>query len=133
MRRSEERKRWLEQAEYDLEAAKALFEAKIFSYTCFLAEQSAQKSLKAYLYFKGERFVWEHSVQKLAEKCASYDKEFERFIEIGGILDRFYLATRYPDAVAPPALPYELYSPKEAEHSLQLAQQILNFVKAKTG
>lgn len=130
MRRSEEAKRWLEQAEHDLKVARTVFEARIFSYTCFLAEQSAQKSLKAFLYFKGERHIWEHSVQKLAEKCASYDKEFEKFIEPGGVLDRFYLATRYPDAVAPPAVPYKLFNQEDAQKALEVAGGIFSLVKA---
>ena len=109
------------------------YEGKNYAYACFMCEQSAQKSLKAYLYFRGERFVWEHSIQKLAEKCSKFDNEFEQVIEMGAVLDKYYLTTRYPDAIPPPAVPYELFTKKEAEGAIDLATKIINLVKNKIG
>jgi HEPN domain-containing protein len=123
--------RWLEQAEYDLYSAKRNFEQKIYAYTCFICEQSAQKAIKAYLYLKGERYIWEHSIQKLIEKSKDYDEEFAKFIETGAILDKYYLTTRYPDAIAPPAVPYKSFTEKEAKEAINLASKLLNFVKNK--
>lgn len=129
----EEARRWLEQAEYDLKSAKTNFEAKIYSYTCFMCEQSAQKSLKAYLYFKGERYVWEHSILKLSERCGKYDSDFEKIKSIGAILDKYYLTTRYPDAIPPPAAPFESFTEKEAQDAINFATEILDLVKSKIG
>ena len=56
-RNKEEAQRWIKQAEYDLKSAKINFDGENYAYTCFIFKQSAQKSLKAYLYFRGERFV----------------------------------------------------------------------------
>ena len=132
MKRSkEEALRWLKQAEYDLESAKRNFEQKIYSYVCFMCEQSAQKALKAYLYFRGERYIWEHSIQKLAEKAEKYDKDFATIQEMGMILDKYYLTTRCPDAIAPPALPFQSFTEKEAKEAIDLATKILNLVKEK--
>ncbi len=132
-KRKEEALRWLKQAEYDLESAKRNFEQKIYSYTCFMCEQSAQKAIKAFLYFNGERYIWEHSIQKLLLKCNNYDKECSKYFEAGAILDKYYLTTRYPDAIAPPAAPYESFTRREAKEAIDLAAEILKFVKNKIG
>lgn len=130
MKRSrEESQRWFKQSEYDFEAARRNFEQKIYSYACFIAEQAAQKALKSFLILKGERYVWEHSVQKLAEKCSYYDKKFTKFEASGAILDKYYLTTRYPDVIAPPAIPYESYIEKEALEAIDLARKILETVR----
>lgn len=125
----EESQRWFSQSEYDFEAARRNFEQKIYSYTCFLVEQAAQKALKSFLIFNGERYVWEHSVQKLVDKCSHYNEEFARLKESGAILDKYYLTTRYPDAIAPPALPYESYTEKEALEAIDLAKELLEKVR----
>jgi HEPN domain-containing protein len=129
----EESQRWFKQGEYDFKAARQNFEQKIYSYACFLAEQSAQKALKSFLIFKGERYVWEHSVQKLAEKCSQYDEEFTKFRASGAVLDKYYLTTRYPDVIAPPAIPYESYTEREALQAIDLAKEILEKVKSELG
>ena len=121
----------MKQADYDLEAAQKNFEMKIYALVCFLCEQSAQKALKAYLYFKGERYIWEHSIQKLVEKAKKYDGEFEKIREMGAILDKYYLITRYPDAVPSPAVPFESFTEREAKQAIDFASQILNFVKER--
>jgi len=132
MKRSkEEAERWLKQAEFDLHSAKKNYEQKIYSYTCFLCEQSAQKALKAYLFFKGERYVLEHSIKKLVENCSKFDAEFSLFEKHGAKLDKYYLSTRYPDALPFPAIPYESYTEEDAQEAIKLASEILNFVKNK--
>jgi len=132
MKRSkEEAKRWLDQAQYDFEIAKRMLSQEIYSYSCFLCEQAAQKALKAYLYYKGKRYVWEHSVQELARASREYDEKFEDTIEAGKILDRYYIPTRYPDALAPPAVPYKTYSEKDASQAVSLAEKIIEMVRGE--
>lgn len=124
--------RWLEQAEHDLDAAKKNLEIlKFYSDTCFLAEQAAQKALKAFLYFKGKRYVPIHSVVALVEAILEYDKEFEPLIKYGRKLDQYYIPTRYPDALASPAVPFETYTKEQAEEALKYAEEILKLVKGK--
>ncbi len=125
----EEANRWLEQAKHDFESAKRMYAQKDYSDACFFSEQAGQKALKAYLYFKGERYVWEHSIFKLAVRCKNYKSEFEQIIDCGKILDRYYLTTRYPDAIAPPAIPYESFTEKDAAEAISYAQKILEMVK----
>ena len=53
-----EANRWLEQAMYDFESAKRMYEQNDFSNACFFSEQAGQKALKAFLYLTGERAVY---------------------------------------------------------------------------
>ena len=124
--------RWLKQAEYNLRVAENNLKSDFYSAACFMSEQSAQVALKAYIISKTHRPVlWIHSIQKLSEKCAEYDKDFERLIEYGRILDRFYIPTRYPDAITPPALPYETYTKKDAKEAVRFSKNIISKVKKR--
>ena len=93
--------------------------------------QSAQVALKAFLIASKRRRVLEHSVQELADMCSQRDKDFEEFIEYGKILDRYYIPTRYPDALASPAVPYKTYREEDALNAILLAEKIIEVVKGK--
>lgn len=124
--------RWLKQAKHDLLVANRNIEDKFYADACYSAEQAAQKALKAYLYFQGERFVWEHSVRELVKRCLKFQLSFQKFEDLGKILDQYYIPTRYPDALAPPAVPYESYTKKEAEEAVKIAKEILEEVEKRT-
>lgn len=122
--------RWLEQAKHDLQSAKNNLEKVAFySDACFMSEQSAQKSLKAYLLFKGRRYIPIHSVRELANLCSQYERAFKKIVEYGMILDRYYILTRYPDALTPPAVPYKSYTEKDAIQAVRYAEEILQLVR----
>ncbi|MGR3309546.1 MAG: HEPN domain-containing protein [Candidatus Brocadiales bacterium] len=117
-------KRWLRQAEYDLkQAEKNLFDGS-FAYAAFFSEQSAQKSLKAYLIFKGKRFVFTHSVGELMKEAGTMDNSFLPLIDSGKRLDRHYITSRYPDALPEPAIPAESYTKSEAEEAVETAKKV---------
>lgn len=123
--------RWLDQAKHDLEVAEKILKLlNFYSDACYMAEQASQKALKAYLYFKGERYINIHSVRELIVLCSKHDKKSEKFIECGMILDRYYIPTRYPDALAPPAVPYKSYTKKEADEAVNSARDIIRFVES---
>lgn len=128
-RPTEERERWLKQAVHTLAVAQEQVRMGRFAEACFSAEQAAQTVLKAYLYGKGERVVLEHSIPALLARAAAFDRTFSALKEGGGVLDRYYLATRYPDALAPPAVPYESFSKDEAVAAVALAERIFQRVQ----
>lgn len=122
--------RWLQQAEHDLKMAERLREESPAD-SCYFAEQAGQKALKAYLYHQGSRGELEHSIRLLTQKCSSHDPSFRAGAERWKVLDQFYIPTRYPDALADPAVPCESYSVAQAEEGIQLASEIVDTVKAK--
>lgn len=126
----EELKRWLKQAKHDLEAAEIDLKNKFFADACYSAEQAAQKALKGYLYSKGSPLVWKHSVKELVAECSGYDNTFSDLFEAGKILDQYYIPTRYPDVLAPPAVPFESYTENQAVEAVELAKKILAKVES---
>ena len=122
--------RWLRQAEYDLKEAEKCLTDESFSYACFFAEQAAQKSLKGYLIGKGWRFVNIHAVGELLKEAAKLEREkFEELVVLGQRLDKYYLASRYPDALPDPAIPAESYGPDEGRETVEIARKIFSVAK----
>jgi HEPN domain-containing protein len=123
--------RWLRQAEHDVAIARGHQERGDFSDACFMAEQAAQKALKAFLIGHGNRSVPMHSVAQLAERCAQIDPAFTVHITAGRVLDQYYIPTRYPDALAPPALPFESYTQEQGMTAVAATQAIIALVAEK--
>jgi len=46
-------------------------------------------------------------------------------------LDRYYIPTRYPDALARPAVPYKTYTEKDAREALNFARKMVGKVSEK--
>ncbi|MCS6953684.1 MAG: HEPN domain-containing protein [Bryobacterales bacterium] len=123
--------RWLRQARYDLEQAQRLLEQQVYAYSAFLAEQAAQKALKAFLISRGRRSVMIHSVAELAREAARFDVEFSALIDRGRRLDRHYLTSRYPDALPDPVIPAEAYAREDAEEAVEAARAIVGLAAGR--
>jgi HEPN domain-containing protein len=128
----EEAKRWFLQALRDLADAKFNLLGERFNVACFLAQQSAEKAMKAYLFLKGADEVWGHSVGELCEDAKNFDEEFKEIETAAKSLDKYYIPTRYPNAL-PGGIPSESFDKTDAEKAISLAEKIINFIKSKTG
>ena len=130
MRRSplEEGQRWLSQAEEDLKWADELTRLGGYHIACFLAQQVAEKALKAYLYAQGEEIVLGHSVARLCEAAARYNPAFLEKQKTWSILDGYYVPTRYPNGL-PDSIPARVFTQEAARHAVDLAQQAIHFVR----
>jgi HEPN domain-containing protein len=124
-------KRWLAQAEHSLGMMRSLLEGGFWAGACFQAEQTAQLALKAFLYWRGRRFINIHSIRALALECGKEDAQFLVFESYGIVLDRYYLATRYPDVLPDPAIPFESFTQQEARQALGYATEIVELVRAQ--
>src|SRR5690242_1085239 len=123
--------RWLRQAEHDLRIARGHHERADYSDACFMAAQAAQKTLKAFLMQQGQRSVPLHSVAQLAERCAQFAPDSAAHVTAGRILDQYYIPTRYPDALAPPAVPFESYTQEQGAQAVAAAQALVTLVMQK--
>jgi len=126
-----EASRWLKQAQVDLGWAQHLLEEGAYYLVCFLSQQAAEKALKAFLYWQGEEVVLGHSVRQLCEKAAGYDESFAGNCPRWGILDTYYIPTRYPNGL-PDGTPAETYDEVSGREALSLAKQIVNHVASRT-
>jgi HEPN domain-containing protein len=122
--------RWLRQAEGDLEAARNSLEGRHYEWACFQAQQSAEKALKALLYQQGFTSMFTHSVADLVLEASKSFPEIGRVESEAKLLDTFYLATRYPNALASDRAPADYYSREEAERCLSSAESVLNVAKS---
>lgn len=118
--------RWLAQAQHDLRAA-ALNRQEFPEIACFLAQQSAEKALKAFLYSQGERQVLGHATHRLVQQCAEYVAGFAELLDACRQLDQYYIPTRYPNGL-PDGTPHEVYTPTQAAQAIGLAEQVIQFV-----
>ena len=94
-----------------------------------MSEQTAQKAMKAFLYAQGERVVAEHSIVSMMRRALSYDTAFQPLLEKAGVLDQYYIPTRYPDALADPAVPFESYTREQASYALAYARELVELVQ----
>jgi len=122
--------RWLEQALADRVGAQLLFDGGSYHLACFVAQQIAEKALKAFLYAQGEEFVVGHSVEVLSRWAAEFDSDFEKLRETVAPLDGYYIPTRYPNSL-PDSIPARVYTRAVAEEVLRLSDQALHLVQKK--
>lgn len=125
----QEADRWLTQAQHDRRAAEINRREGFAEIACFLAQQAAEKALKAYLYAQGERAVVGHATHLLVRQCADYDRAFDALRDACRNLDQYYIPTRYPNGL-PGGIPHDVYSDDQAQEALRLAGQVLDLVAA---
>jgi len=95
-------KEWLLYAKRDYDSALFLFEnmhPKPIEIVCYLCQQSAEKSIKAFLVAKGIEPPKTHDIGKLCELCAKYDKSFLEHYGICEKLTYYASNTRYPNKI----------------------------------
>ncbi|TVP79758.1 MAG: HEPN domain-containing protein [Puniceicoccaceae bacterium] len=111
---------WLDQAKDDLRWGVASAESGFYSQTCFIAQQVAEKSLKALAYSRGAALVRGHSVFLVCREL-EINGELE---EAAQRLDQYYIPTRYPDA-QPAGAPFRFFTAKQAKEALEFAEKFI--------
>lgn len=120
-----ESERWFEQAEDDINAASALLSVNKFAQACFLSQQAAEKSLMAVGY-RLDIDPWGHSCTKLIQSFPEEERQsFSEVEDEAKALDKLYIPTRYPDALAE-LTPAEAFTKREAIGAIASAQSILD-------
>jgi len=124
-----ETKKWRTQAEEDLKAAKDSLKSGHYNWACFQAQQSAEKSLKFFLYSQGYTSIITHSIKELVRECKKIEKGFSEVESYARHLDMFYIPTRYPDGLAGELAPAEFYEMEDAEQCISYAELISESVE----
>lgn len=121
--------RWIRQADKDLNSAKNSLKAGDYEWSCFQAQQSAEKALKSFLYGKGFRKILTHSIFELIRETGDLENGFKGFKREAKFLDSVYISSRYPNGIAGDLAPFEYYEREDAEECLNYAELILEEVK----
>lgn len=116
-------KEWLLRAQDDELSAKDILDDRQGAPTtvCFLSQQIAEKSLKAFLCYQGIEFPKIHQLDELLKLCERVDADFNSLIDIAEDLTPFYISTRYPGD-------YPMYSFQDAESAFQKSIIVKDFV-----
>jgi len=120
-------RQWLERANEDLIVARLVLEEQHTAHACFLSQQCAEKSLKAFLIAKINNYPRTHRLVDLLGECRKHDPQFSDFQSDCIVIDQYYIPTRYPDAI-PGTSPTGAPSRDEAEEAIASAGRILQFV-----
>ena len=102
-----------------------------FEWSCFSAQQSAKKGLKAlYLSLHGD--PWGHALLALIQGLpASVASRLPRDLpDSARALDKHYIQTRYPNGFDAGA-PTDYYTERDAREPIAHAKSILEFCKAE--
>ncbi len=126
----EEGRRWLRQAEEDIETAGLLFDRERYDWTGFVCQQAAVKAAKAFLYARGREEVTGESVVSLCEKAAEEDPGFGELVEVVKNLDQFHFTARFPDAL-PDGIPAEFFDSRDGEGALEMVRALYGAVKGR--
>ncbi|GAB4445577.1 MAG: HEPN domain-containing protein [Turneriella sp.] len=117
---------WLATAENDWLWGRDSAEHGYHSQACFIAQQVAEKALKAVALHRGFDQLKSHSVRQIA-RFLQINAEIE---EAAKVLDQYYIPTRYPDAFAE-GVPQSYYDRQQAESALALAEAVLKRARAE--
>jgi len=117
----------LSQAKEDLKWARHLAAEGGYHIACFLAQQVAEKALKAYLYSQGIEFVVGHSVARLCTQAAEYHPDFVEKATRWSLLDSYYIPTRYPNGL-PDGIPADVYTRDAADGAVRLAEEVVIYI-----
>jgi HEPN domain-containing protein len=122
-------KDWLTQAKRDLGQARDSQKSDYHEWACFIAHQSAEKSVKAMHLYLGQE-AWGHGIAKLLQEFPTDVVVPKDLIEKGRVLDGFYIPPRYPNGHCEGA-PFEHYGSLQSEEAIRYAGEILEFVCSK--
>jgi len=116
----EEVQQWLIKSQRGLKVAWVLFEHEesLLDYHC---QQSAEKSLKAYLTYQNITFRKTHDLDVLIDLCSLSEPSFQDWKDGADTLTPYATEFRYPSDTVEP----ERY---EAEEALEIANSVLDFV-----
>ena len=117
---------WLEIAYEDYDVARYLYdskEPKPLEIICFHCQQSAEKSLKAYICANGIEVSKTHEVGFLCLQCSKLDESFLDFHKDCEDLESYATQARYPSRIE--------IERDNAEKALQQTLKIYEFVLVK--
>ncbi len=116
--------KWLRFAEEDLKMAELAIDAQLWNQACFHSQQAAEKYLKA---------TWTDAevprIHKISELLSLSTIEIpESLAEDLILLDRFYIPTRYPDAI-PGSVESGLPDHNDALEALRVANDLRQYLE----
>lgn len=119
---------WLSFAREDLRMAELAMSEGIYNQVCFHSQQCVEKAIKA-LIARQERLVPRtHRLTDLLEILDIQPNPLEQFATNIRLLERYYIPTRYPDAL-PGSVTTGLPDQGDAQEAIGMARQVIEAVE----
>jgi len=114
---------WLVKAAHDRRAAKTPAEEPdvLLDSASFHCQQAAEKAIKGFLLFHGQRFGKTHNIRQLLETARAIDPAFAPWLAVADRLTELGVEFRYPADVSQP-------SPEEFATLFSQSESLCNFV-----
>jgi HEPN domain-containing protein len=123
---------WFRQAEADLRHARNALKDSDYEWSCFAAQQAAEKALKS-VFQKMGMDAWGHTVTVLIGNLPpEVARPPEALVDYARMLDKHYIPTRYPNGFDSGA-PTDFYTEEEARVAVRHAEAILEFCRDQIG
>lgn len=121
-------RQWLDRAKEDHTVARLVADEGHPSHACFLAQQSIEKALKAFLLARTNQYPRTHRLVDLLQLCTDHEPTFNQYLADCTVVDQYYIPTRYPDGIlgGPTA---GLPTAVEAQDAITATERILPFVE----
>ncbi|MBU2761684.1 HEPN domain-containing protein [Acidithiobacillus sulfurivorans] len=114
---------WFELAHDDLEAARAVFDKGIYNIACFHSQQAVEKACKGLITVSQGDYDRVHTIGAMLSKMPQ-NKQIEELDPER--LDKFYIATRYPESHAPETRIAKAYGKRDARDAIDTAEGMLS-------
>ena len=118
---------WIKQAERDLKVAEELIKVESCEWSCFIAQQAAEKAVKA-VFQRLNAAAWGHSIFELLRILSKKVALDEELLNCARSLDKYYVPTRYPNGFESGS-PYEYFTRSDAEDAIVCGRRIIEFCK----
>jgi HEPN domain-containing protein len=120
---------WFRQAEKDFQHSQNSFNTQDYEWSCFAAQQAAEKALKAlYQHIGGESFG--HSLLRMLRELPPELQPDRKLFKKAAELDKFYIATRYPNGFDWGA-PMDYFDVEDAQKAIAYSEEIISYVKSQ--
>ena len=123
-------RKWLEFARDDLTLAVLALQNGIYNQVCFHSQRGVEKALKGFLRSCQRSVPRTHALREGLTLCQTLDESFHTLKDTCVRLDRYYIPTRYPDAL-PGTAPEGLPARQDAEEAVAMLQEVLQWIKGK--
>ena len=122
-------RRWLQQAQADLGAARNSLVAGSYEWASFQSQQAGEKASKSF-WLSRQFDPWGHSLVTLVQDFPDPDlrSRLMPIVAEAKALDKLYIPTRYPNGL-PDLTPAEVYTDADARQAIQAAERIIGLVR----
>jgi amidophosphoribosyltransferase len=117
---------WIKQASRDLKMAQNAKELGFYEWACFIAQQSAEKAVKAVYQSQGGSALG-HGIGSLLRGLRHEHIVIpDDLMRAAKILDGHYIPSRYPDGVVE-GIPADHFTMEDADGAIRCAGEIVRF------